>query len=107
MKRDFQLGLKAGVRFALGTDLVGAPTHPLKQAAHEFILAVDWGTTPLQALQAGTALSAEVLGIAAETGTIEPGKSADLVAFADNPLDDISVVMQPVFVMKQGTAIIA
>nr|WP_247749407.1 MULTISPECIES: amidohydrolase family protein [unclassified Rhizobium] len=106
MKRDFQLGLKAGVRFALGTDLVGAPTHPLKEAANEFILAVDWGMTALQALQAGTVLSAEVLGIAGETGTIEPGKAADLVAFAGNPLDDISVVMQPLFVMKQGVTII-
>jgi imidazolonepropionase-like amidohydrolase len=105
MQRDFKLGLAAGVRFALGTDMVGRPTHPLDQAAMEFILAVDWGMTPKQALTAGTAVAAEVLGISSETGTIEPNKAADLVAFAANPVQDISTVMKPVFVMKQGDLI--
>lgn len=105
MERDFKLGLEAGVRFALGTDMVGRPTHPLDQAAMEFILAVEWGMTPKQALIAGTAVAAEVLGISAETGAIETNKAADLVAFATNPVEDISAVMTPVFVMKQGDLI--
>lgn len=102
MQRDFQLGLKEGVRFALGTDLIGAPTHPLKEAAMEFILATEWGMTRDQALVAGTMTAAEVLGVASQTGSIETGKLADLVAFPENPLNDISTVKHPVFVMKNG-----
>jgi imidazolonepropionase-like amidohydrolase len=102
MQMDFQLGLTEGVRFALGTDLIGAPTHPLKEAAMEFILATDWGMTPHQALVAGTMTAAEVLGLSSAIGSIEPGKAADLVAFSENPLNDISLVRRPVFVMKGG-----
>lgn len=103
MQRDFQLGLNAGIRFALGTDMVGAPTHPLAKAGMEFKLAVDWGMTAQQALVAGTATGAEVLGVDAELGTIETGKYADLVAFERDPSMDVSVLTEkPVFVMKNG-----
>jgi imidazolonepropionase-like amidohydrolase len=105
MLRDFKLGLEAGVRFALGTDLIGAPTHPLKEAATEFVLAVEHGMAPADALRAGTILAAEVLGVEHLTGSIEKGKLADLVALPYDPMTRIEAVKFPLFVMKQGAVV--
>lgn len=106
MQRDFELdlGLKAGIRFALGTDLVGKPTHPLAAAAKEFELAVEWGMSPDAVLRAGTILGAEALGIASRTGSILAGKFADLVAIET---DGASLADQarPIFVMKEGRVV--
>ena len=102
MRRDFRLGLEAGIRFALGTDLIGGPTHPLHEAGMEFLLAVELGMTATEALVAGTLVAAEVLGLAAESGSIEVGKRADIIAVAGDPTEDITSVRRPVFVMKQG-----
>lgn len=106
MERDFQLGLAEGVRFALGTDLIGAPTHPLSEAAMEFILATEWGMSAHDALRAGTIIAAEVLGIEKQSGSIEVRKQADMVALADNPLFNIAAVKCPVFVMRGGVTIV-
>lgn len=105
MQRDFKLGLEAGVRYALGTDLIGKPTHPLAEAALEFVMAVEWGMTPRQALQAGTRIGAEVLGIQTITGVLAEGYEADIVGLDGNPLDDISAVRRPRFVMKAGMVV--
>ena len=102
MQRDFKLGLAAGVRYALGSDLIGAPTHPLHEAVAEFVLAVDWGMPSHQALLAGTVVAAEALGIATQTGSIEVGKVADIVAVDGNPLLDIGTLKTPRLVVKQG-----
>ncbi|BCP55161.1 Xaa-Pro dipeptidase [Kaistia sp. 32K] len=101
MRRDFELGLAAGIPFALGTDLIGRPTHPLASAAKEFELAVEWGMAPDAALRAGTIVAARALGLADETGSVVAGKSADLVAIAADT-GDLAALASPVFVMKQG-----
>ena len=49
-----------------------------------------------------TLTNAELLGISAKTGTIEPGKSADIVAFDGNPIDEIEASTRVVYVMSQG-----
>ena len=59
--------------------------------------------TPEQALMAGTASGAELLGIADQTGTLQPGKYADIVAAVGNPVVDIKATQHPIFVMKEGT----
>ncbi len=52
---------------------------------------------------AGTANGADLLGVADKTGTLAPGKFADVVAVAGNPLADVRTTEHPVFVMKEGT----
>ena len=58
--------------------------------------------TAAEALITGTLVAAEVLGLAAESGSIEVGKRADIIACAGDPTEDITSVRRPVFVMKQG-----
>jgi imidazolonepropionase-like amidohydrolase len=61
------------------------------------------GFSPVQALMAGTANGADLLGISDRTGTLAAGKFADIVAVPGNPLSDMHVTEHPVFVMKEGT----
>jgi imidazolonepropionase-like amidohydrolase len=105
MKNNFQLGIAAGVRYCLGTDLIGPPTHSQDLSYKEFEIAVNWGMTPMEAIIAGTKISAEALGLENDIGTVEVGKYADLIAMKSNPLDDIRVLSQVEFVMKSGIII--
>jgi imidazolonepropionase-like amidohydrolase len=95
----FQHAVKIGVPLAMGTDAAVEP-HGLN--AREFALMTKNGLTPAQALMAGTANGADLLGLADKIGTLTVGKSADIVAVAGNPLADIHATEHPVFVMKEG-----
>jgi imidazolonepropionase-like amidohydrolase len=64
---------------------------------------VRYGMRPVEALRSATLTSAALLGLGNLTGTIEPGKSADLIAFKGNPLEDIRATQRVSFVMKEGT----
>ncbi|MDT0196473.1 amidohydrolase family protein [Arthrobacter sp. AB6] len=105
MRTDFKKGLDAGVRFVLGSDLIGYPTHPQDTAAREFQYAVEWGMDPAEAIVAGTMRGAEALGKSDQIGTIEVGKRADLIATANSPLQDITELQRPTFVMQHGRKI--
>jgi imidazolonepropionase-like amidohydrolase len=89
----------AGVRIAFGTD-AGVSLHG--RNADEFLLMVEHGMTPMQAIVAATVNAADLLGLAGETGTIEPGRSADIVAVRGDPLADVGVLRQMSFVMARG-----
>jgi imidazolonepropionase-like amidohydrolase len=95
----FQHAVKIGVPVAMGTDAAVDP-HGLN--AHEFVLMTENGFTPAQALIAGTANGADLLGIADKVGSLSAGKSADIVAVPGNPLTTIQATEHPVFVMKEG-----
>jgi imidazolonepropionase-like amidohydrolase len=105
-RRDFEKGLSAGVRYALGTDLVGSPTHPNDMASLEFALAVECGMAPSQALIAGTTTGAAALGMEDSIGSIDVGKLADMIAVAGDPLRDIECLQHVDFVMQGGEVII-
>jgi imidazolonepropionase-like amidohydrolase len=60
------------------------------------------GMTPATAIAAATVNAADLLGLAAEIGSLEPGKRADMVAVQGNPLDDVTVLKKMAWVMKDG-----
>ncbi len=94
----FQQALAAGVKMALGSDI-----RPLKEAALlELGLWVKAGATPWQALLAATRHAAELCGVGEDLGTIEPGKLADLIVVAADPLDDITNLRRLLLVLKEG-----
>lgn len=106
MQIDFEKSLKAGVRYALGTDLVGFPTHPQNAGAREFEFAVEWGMDPMAAIVAGTRVSSEAMGMEREIGTIEKGKLADMIGMQGDPLRNITELQRVNFVMLGGDVIV-
>jgi imidazolonepropionase-like amidohydrolase len=71
--------------------------------ADEFELMVKHGMPPAEAIKAATVNAADLLGIAGEAGSIEPGKRADVIAVSGDPLRDVTVLKRVSFVMKDGT----
>ena len=97
----FQKALRAGVKMALGSDL-----RPLRDSALlELELWVKDGATPQQAIDAATRHAADLCGAAADLGTVEVGKIADLIAVRDNPLDDIHHLRTLQLVLKDGRVV--
>ena len=94
-----RLAHRMGVKIALGTD---SAISPHGQNAHEFIEYVAAGMSPMESLQAGTVDAAEAAGITDRTGSIVPGKAADIVGLAASPLDAIEAVLDVRFVMRDG-----
>jgi imidazolonepropionase-like amidohydrolase len=95
--------LKVGVPIAFGTDS-GVSPHGMN--AKEFSLLVEAGMSPASALMAATHESARLLGVDAETGSLEAGKAADLVAVPGNVLDNIGATEHPSFVMARGAVVV-
>jgi imidazolonepropionase-like amidohydrolase len=97
--RDFGEQVAAGVPMAVGSD-VGPFPHGTQ--ARELVLMVKFGMTPLAVLQADLLNGAKLLGWDAQIGALAPGYFADVIAVADDPLQDISAVENVSFVMKGG-----
>src|SRR5215470_2105553 len=100
-KIAFQQAHKRGVKIAFGTDVGGSDWRDIGQA-REFQYYVDYGMSPMEAIQTATSRAAEVLGWSDKLGTIESGKWADIVAVSGDPLKDISELGRVTFVMKSG-----
>lgn len=92
----------AGVKIAFGTD-AGVSKHG--RNADEFELMVKFGMPPIEALKAATVNAADLLGLASEVGTIETGKSADIIAVSGDPLTDVTVLKNVDFVMARGEVV--
>ncbi|MGB2391706.1 MAG: amidohydrolase family protein [Pseudomonadales bacterium] len=95
---------KAGVKIVVGVDL-GGYNIPPNVYAREFATLVEAGMSPMASLKAGTSVAADLLGWSDRVGRVQPGLLADLVAFEGNPLEDISVLEQTAFVMKDGLVV--
>ena len=90
--------IEKGLKIALGTD---APAIPHGRNAKELLALVDRGMTPLQALQAASVVSADLIEMD-DLGQLAPGFHADVIAVAGDPLSDITATEQVKFVMKAG-----
>jgi imidazolonepropionase-like amidohydrolase len=97
---SFTKALRAGVKIAFGTDVGGFPWN--QPMAQEFTREVEFGMTPMQAIQSATINAADLIGHPELFGSIAAGKSADIIAVAGDPLGDIRELEQVRFVMKQG-----
>ena len=93
--------VKAGVKIVFGTDVGGFPwSEPIAQ---EFPRMVEFGMTPMAALQAATSRAADMLGMAGKLGVVASGAYADIVAVDGDPLQDPRVMEAVTFVMKDGS----
>ena len=98
--QEFHKQLAAGVPMAVGSD-VGPFPHGTQ--AREYVLMVQYGMKPLEALQAGLLNGAKLLGWQNEIGALKPGYLADIIAVPGNPVNDIGALTRIAFVMKGGT----
>jgi imidazolonepropionase-like amidohydrolase len=94
--RNFPNALKAGVKIAYGTD-IGEGDH-----AREFVLLTGAGMPAADALFAATRNAADLIGASDRIGSIQPGRFADIVAVAGDPLADPKQFEHVMFVMKDG-----
>lgn len=99
IQTTFKHAYESGVKIAFGTDQGVAPHG---DNAMEFVYMTEVGMPVVAAFKAATIEAAKLIGIDKDTGTIAPGKWADLVAVPGDPIADIKLVMQPSFVMKAG-----
>jgi imidazolonepropionase-like amidohydrolase len=97
---SFRKALRAGVKIAFGTDVGGFVwSDPIAQ---EFAREVEFGMSPMQAIQSATSKAADLLNERGQLGVIAPGAYADLVAVPGDPLQDVGQLKSVSFVMKSG-----
>jgi imidazolonepropionase-like amidohydrolase len=101
--KGLNLAYRTGVKIALGTDSAVAPHRDANKELE--LMVTKGGMSPRDALIAATEGGPDLLGIANETGTLDPGKSADLIAVEGNPLSDPTAVQRVRFVMVRGRLI--
>src|SRR6266404_3626765 len=98
-RRNFAKAVRAGVKMSFGTD-AGVCPHGIN--ARQFAFMVKYGMTPMQAIQSATSNAADLLGKSDVLGSLKPGKYADIIAVSGNPLDDVRLLENVKFVMKEG-----
>lgn len=101
-RESFRRAVRAGAKMAFGTD---AGVYPHGWNARQFAKMVEWGMTPMQAIQSATTNAADLLGWADKVGAVKPGLYADLIAVDGAPLSDVSVLEHVDFVMKGGEVV--
>lgn len=100
--KSLRMAHPRGVKIAFGTD-AGVSKHG--RNADEFLLMVEHGMSPAEAIKAATVNAADLLGLSAEVGTLEPGKAADLIAVRGNPLEDVAVLQDVRWVIQGGRVV--
>ena len=98
-RENFRKAHAAGVPIVFGTD---AGIYPHGMNAMQFAFMVEWGMTPMEAIQSATSVAARYMGWQERVGALKPGLYGDLVAVRGNPLKDISVLQQVEVVIKGG-----
>jgi len=98
-RENFKKAVLAGVKIAFGTD---AGVYPHGWNAKQFAKMVEWGMTPMSAIQASTVNNADLFGWSDRIGSITAGKYADIVAVDGDPLQNVGILENIGFVMKGG-----
>jgi imidazolonepropionase-like amidohydrolase len=98
-RQNFRKAVIAGVKLSFGTD---AGVCDYGTAGKQFAFMVKYGMTAMQAIQAATSSAADLLGRSDQIGSIKPGKYADVIAVAGDPLKDVSILENVQFVMRDG-----
>ncbi len=98
-RQNFKKAVQAGVKIAFGTD---AGVYPHGWNAKQFSKMVEWGMSPIAAIQASTIGNADLFGWGSKIGSITEGKYADIIAVNDDPLKNIGALENVRFVMKGG-----
>jgi imidazolonepropionase-like amidohydrolase len=98
-RESFRRAVQAGVKLAFGTD---AGVYPHGWNGKQFAKMVEWGMTPMQAIQSATTSGADLLGWSDRVGSVQVGRYADIVAVDGDPLRDITELERVKFVMKGG-----
>ncbi len=99
---NFRKAHAAGVKMAFGTD---AGVYPHGDNARQFHYMVLYGMTPVEAIRSATSSAADLIGRAADVGSLAPGHFADLVATTANPLEHIEVLEHINVVVKGGVIV--
>jgi imidazolonepropionase-like amidohydrolase len=103
IQRDnFRKAQRAGVKMVFASD---AGVMPHSQIGKQFRTMVQYGMTPLEAIQAATRNAADALGRTSDVGSIAVGRYGDLVAVTGDPLRDVTVLERPSAVIKGGTLV--
>ena len=100
-RQNFRKAHAAGVKMVFGTD---AGVHPHGGNAKQFAVMVQYGMTPLQAIQAATVNAAEALA-RKDVGIVEPGRYADIVAVKGDPTVDVRLLEAPAVVIQGGAIV--
>ncbi len=98
-RENFRKAAKAGVKIAYGTD---AGVYPHGDNGKQMVKMVEWGLTPMQAIQSATTSAADLIGVKTKVGQVAPGFFADVIAVKGDPLADVALLEKPAFVMKGG-----
>ena len=98
-RENFRKAAQAGVKLAYGTD---SGVYPHGWNGKQFAKMVEWGLTPMQAIQSATVNAADLLGWSDRVGELTQGHFADMVAVTGDPLKDITELERVKFVMKGG-----
>lgn len=98
-RNNFRKAHEAGVRMAFGSD---AGVYPHGRNGRQFAFMVEYGMTPIEAIQAATINAAELIGWSVDVGRIDDGMFADIIAVRGNPLDNVRELEDVQFVMKGG-----
>lgn len=102
IQSTFEKAYKKGVNIVFGTD-AGVFKHG--ENAKEFGFMVEVGMSPMEAIQSATIVAAKLLSVDSLYGSIAKGKKADIIAVKNNPIEDISTLLEVVFVMKHGEVV--
>jgi imidazolonepropionase-like amidohydrolase len=103
IQRDnFRKAHKAGVRMVFGSD---AGVMPHGQVGGQFKVMVEYGMTPIEAIQAATRNAAQALGRDKDVGAIAVGRYADMIAVDGNPLTNVRELESVDVVIKGGELI--